>query len=89
MHISGDTGNRGQLLYGLGQLRAHAIDVNAGRAEQMPYRTALLIQHGGHHMHRFDVLMIMPNGQALGVGQHFLKLACEFIHPHGSNLSKY
>ena len=64
----------GQRIELLAESRAQCIHLDAGAAEQVPGRTALLVQQRNGHVHGLDELMVATDGQRLGVGQRHLKL---------------
>ena len=49
----------------------------------MAHGTALLVEQGDQQVGGFDELVIAPDGQALGIRQRHLKLACHLVHSHG------
>jgi hypothetical protein len=46
--------------------------------------TVLLREQRRQQMNRFDVLVVVPDSQALGVGERFLKFGSEFVDSHFS-----
>jgi hypothetical protein len=66
------------LLQRIGQ----AADVHAGALQQRTGAAVVLVQQGDQQVHRFDVLVVVADRQALGIRQRFLELGRQFILPH-------
>jgi hypothetical protein len=56
---------------------------HAGALEQRPARAVRLTDQGAQQVHRLDVLVVVVQGEALGIGQGLLELGGEFIQTHG------
>jgi hypothetical protein len=66
---------------GAGQQAGH---VDAGALQQRA-RAVLLPQHGHQQVLGFDVLVVVGQGQALGLAQGLLELGGEFVESHGKS----
>ena len=71
-----------QAVQGLGELVAQRRDVDPGLGEERAHGAPLLVEQGGHHVHRLQVLVIATHGEALGVGQGRLEPGRQLVHPH-------
>jgi hypothetical protein len=56
---------------------------HTGALEQRPARAVRLTDQGAQQVHRLDVLVVVVQGEALGIGQGLLELGGEFIQTHG------
>jgi hypothetical protein len=58
------------------------LNVHAGARKQRARRAILLRDERGQHMNRFDVLIVMADGQTLRIRQCFLEFSGEFVDSH-------
>ena len=77
-----------QVIEDVAKLRAQRVDIHLRHAQQVAYRTALLVEQRHHQVNRFDELVIAPHGEALRIGQRHLKFIGQFIHSHPSAAPK-
>ena len=73
----------------LRQAPEHVIDallqrrhVDLRLRQQRRGRAALLAEQRGHHVRRFEHVVVAAHGQRLRVGQRLLETRGEFVHAH-------
>lgn len=67
---------------GIGERRLQRLYVHAGTREQRARRTVLLRDERRQNVNRFDVLIVVADGQALRIRQRFLEFSGEFVDSH-------
>src|SRR6266853_1707883 len=61
------------------------IDARAGQKRRAP--ALFLVEQGGEQVERFDELMVLPDGYALGVAESLLKLGGELVQSHRGSIT--
>ncbi len=79
LHFAAGAGYLGQALQRALQGIGQAADVDAGALQERPGAAVVLVQQGHQQVDRFDVLVVVADRQALGIGKGFLQLGCQFI----------
>ncbi|KFB74338.1 MAG: hypothetical protein AW09_000380 [Candidatus Accumulibacter phosphatis] len=67
----------------LDKRRLERLHIDAGAGQQRCGRPVFLLQQGQQQVRRFDDLVVVPDGQALGIGQSLLELGGQFVQTHG------
>ena len=73
MYIARRALDAGQFIQGRSHGGIQRGDLRAGLAEHRTHGTALLLQHRGQQVLGFDILMVAPQRQRLGIGQRGLQ----------------
>jgi hypothetical protein len=64
------------------ELRAQQVQVGAGLREDSREAAALLLEHGRHHVHGLDELVVAPDGERLRIRKGLLKVGRQLVHAH-------
>ena len=67
---------------GIVQRRLQRLHMHAGTREQRARRAIVLGDERRQDVNRFDVLIVVTDGQTLRVGQCFLEFSGEFVDSH-------
>ena len=83
--VAGLPGHLGQRVQRLAQPFAQQRHVDPGLGQQRPAAATGLVEQRGQHMHRLDDVVVAAHGQRLRIGQGFLEVGGELVHPHGGH----
>ncbi len=73
----------GQAFERLGQLDLQSAGIDPGARQQRGGAAVILIEQRQQQVLRLDELLIVADGQTLGVGNRLLELGSEFVEAHG------
>ncbi len=83
MHLASRSAlHPGQLFQRLAELCPQRVHIHSGGRQQRPHAAALLVEQRQKQMNRFDIVVIAPDRERLGIGQRHLKLVGQFVHSH-------
>ena len=83
MHLAARAFHLRQPVERLVELAAQCVDVDVALREQVARTAALLIEQRRQHVCRFDLLVVAPEREALGLAESGLELRGQLVHAHG------
>ena len=87
LHFAAVAFHLGQARHGVVQRRLQRVDVAAGTGQQRTRPAVGIVEQSQQQVLRLDELVVVADGQALGIGQGLLQFGREFVETHGALLN--